>query len=52
MSRKFFVKLHMLNVSADPHPPGVYADLLKRAFLQRQPVEIRGERSAIMTDLG
>lgn len=51
MARSFYVDLHMVNVSANPHPEGTYEALLRRAFAKKQPIEIRGDRYALMTDI-
>lgn len=51
MARTFYVDLHMVNISANPHPDGTYEALLRRAFAKKQPIEIRGDRYALMTDI-
>lgn len=51
MGQAYTLKIHALNISASPHPEGVYEKLLQRIFRARQPIQIWGERHALMTEL-
>jgi hypothetical protein len=51
MSRISHVDIHLINISANPHPAGVYTELWERAFQARKPIAIHGERYALITSL-
>jgi hypothetical protein len=51
MSREYNLKIHAINISAEPHPPGTYKSLIRRIYDLRRAVQIRGDRHALMTSL-
>ena len=51
MGRRYSVDMHAVNVSAHPHPEGVYEGLLKRIYSAKRPVQIWGDKYALMTEL-
>jgi hypothetical protein len=51
MSREYTLKIHAVNISADPHPQGTYRELFKRLYRLKRPIQVRGDRHALMTFL-